>query len=138
MIGLMPASVACFQKSYAPNTLPWSVMATAGIPSPFAAWMSSPTRAAPSSIEYSLCTCRWTKESAATGLLIGVLRGWFGGLQSLRATSPTGVARAGVSVAAEQVERVREVGGVLGLEGRPSPCAGVREREALRAEPLPG
>ena len=28
-----------------------------------------PAVAAPSSIEYSLCTCRWTKESAATELL---------------------------------------------------------------------
>ena len=43
-------------------------------PARAASWMSGPTRAAPSSIEYSLCTCRWTKESAATGLLIGVLR----------------------------------------------------------------
>ena len=32
MIGLMPASVAFFQKSKAPKTLPWSVVAMAGMP----------------------------------------------------------------------------------------------------------
>ena len=64
MIGLIPAAVAVLQKSYAPNMLPWSVTAMAGIPSATAASMSGLTRAAPSSIEYSLCTCRCTNESS--------------------------------------------------------------------------
>src|SRR6478609_4614034 len=44
--------------------LPWSVMAIAGWPSAAAAATASPTRDAPSSIEYSVCWCRWTNESA--------------------------------------------------------------------------
>src|SRR5690554_939025 len=67
MIGLIPASVAVFQKSYAPKTLPWSVTATAGIPCSTAAAISGLTLAAPSSMEYSLCTCRCTKESLLEG-----------------------------------------------------------------------
>ncbi len=43
--------------------LPWSVIATAVIPSRAASANSRPTLAAPSSIEYSVCTCRWTNES---------------------------------------------------------------------------
>ncbi len=56
MMGLTPLAVACFQKSYAPNMLPWSVTAMAGMPCSETACMRGPTRAAPSSIEYSLCT----------------------------------------------------------------------------------
>jgi hypothetical protein len=63
MMGLMPASVAVFQKSNAPKTLPWSVTAMAGIPCSAAAAIRGFTRAAPSSMEYSLCTWRWTNES---------------------------------------------------------------------------
>ncbi len=54
MIGLIPASVAVRQKSNAPNMLPWSVIATAGMPCSTAASIRGLTRAAPSSIEYSL------------------------------------------------------------------------------------
>src|SRR5260221_95101 len=43
--------------------LPWSVMPTAGWPSAAAAAMTSPIRAAPSSIENSVWRWRWTKES---------------------------------------------------------------------------
>ena len=43
--------------------LPWSVMPTAGWPSAAAAATTSPTRAAPSSIENSVCRCRWVNES---------------------------------------------------------------------------
>ncbi len=69
MMGFTPAALACFQKSNAPNTLPWSVIATAGIFCSAAACTSGPTRAAPSSIEYSLWTWRWTNESLrGTGL----------------------------------------------------------------------
>ena len=63
MIGLIPAAVACLTKSYAPKTLPWSVIASAGIPIRAASVNRSFSRAAPSSMEYSVCTCRCTKES---------------------------------------------------------------------------
>ena len=43
--------------------LPWSVIPIAGCPSAAAAATTSSTRAAPSSIEYSVCTWRWVKES---------------------------------------------------------------------------
>jgi hypothetical protein len=43
---------------------PWSVIAQAGIPAAAAASNMSPTRLAPSSIEYSLWACRWTKLNA--------------------------------------------------------------------------
>ncbi len=42
--------------------LPWSVMPSAGWPSAAAAATSSSTRAAPSSIEYSVWTCRWVND----------------------------------------------------------------------------
>src|SRR5919205_2409492 len=38
-------------------------MARAGMPCSAAAFVTSGSFAAPSSIEYSVCTCRWTKES---------------------------------------------------------------------------
>ena len=65
MIGLTPAAVPFFQNSYAPKTLPWSVIASAGMPIRAASVNRSDTRAAPSSMEYSLCTCRCTNCSAA-------------------------------------------------------------------------
>ena len=43
--------------------LPWSVMPIAGWPSALAAAMTSLTRAAPSSMENSVCRCKWVKES---------------------------------------------------------------------------
>ena len=43
--------------------LPWSVIAIAGWPSATAAATTSSTRAAPSSIEYSVWLCRWANES---------------------------------------------------------------------------
>ena len=67
MIGLIPAAVAFFQKSYAPKTLPWSVIASAGISWRAASANRSLRRAAPSSIEYSVWTCRCTNESPMGG-----------------------------------------------------------------------
>ncbi len=64
MIGLTPAAVAFFQKSKAPKTLPWSVIARAGMPIAAASANRSVRRAAPSSMEYSVCACRCTNESA--------------------------------------------------------------------------
>ena len=43
---------------------PWSVIPTAGCPSAAAVAITSATRAAPSSIEYSVWRCRWTNELA--------------------------------------------------------------------------
>ena len=49
--------------------LPWSVIPIAGWPSAAAAATTSSTRAAPSSIEYSVWTWRWVKLSPTGGLL---------------------------------------------------------------------
>jgi hypothetical protein len=57
-----------------PYMLPWSVMPMAGWPSAAAAATTSSTRAAPSSIEYSVCTCRWVNESPTGDLDCG--SGW--------------------------------------------------------------
>ncbi len=65
MIGLMPALVALFQKSYAPYMFPWSVMAIAAMPSASHWRNMSFSRAAPSSIEYSVCTCRCANDFPA-------------------------------------------------------------------------
>src|SRR5689334_7978625 len=59
----MPASRAALYMGSAPYMFPWSVMPTAGWPSESAAATTSPIRDAPSSIEYSVCRCRWTNES---------------------------------------------------------------------------
>ena len=58
MIALTPEALDALWNSYAPNTLPWSVIAMAGMPISAQPLNRSPTRAAPSSIEYSECTCR--------------------------------------------------------------------------------
>ena len=50
--------------------LPWSVMPSAGWPSAAAAATTSPIRAAPSSIENSVCTCRWVNEFAIGAVLL--------------------------------------------------------------------
>src|SRR4051812_303975 len=63
MIGLIPCSLALDQNSKAPNTLPWSVMAIASMPSSAVRAKRSSSRAAPSSMEYSVCTCRCTNPS---------------------------------------------------------------------------
>src|ERR687890_1499280 len=51
--------------------MPWSVIASAGIPCSAAALVTSGSLAAPSSIEYSVCTCRCTNESD-DGVLTGL------------------------------------------------------------------
>src|ERR1700690_2868389 len=62
MIGTSPFFFAVSWNSTAPNITPWSVSATPGAPSVYAFSHSESTRHAPSSSEYSLWTCRWTKE----------------------------------------------------------------------------
>ncbi len=59
MTGVMPASLACRWNSAAPYMLPWSVIATWVMPCLETSLNISLSRAAPSSIEYSVCTCRW-------------------------------------------------------------------------------
>src|SRR3954468_9000644 len=67
--GLMPAAFAASYIASAPYMLPWSVIPIAGWPSAAAAATTSPMRDAPSSIEYSVWTCRWTNDRAITPAL---------------------------------------------------------------------
>src|SRR5262245_39804247 len=53
----------------APNRLPWSVSATAGMPSCAARSKSGSSLIAPSRSEYWLCRWRWTKGVAGKPLL---------------------------------------------------------------------
>src|SRR5215471_7746807 len=48
--------------------LPWSVIPIAGCPSAAARAITSGTRAAPSSMENSVCWCRWVNEAPTGGL----------------------------------------------------------------------
>src|SRR5712691_1582241 len=64
--GVIPASLACRWNSAAPNMLPWSVIATCVMPWALTSLKSSLSRAAPSSIEYSVCTCRWAYRESLT------------------------------------------------------------------------
>src|SRR5215210_2100564 len=67
MIGLTPVPFVAFQSWTAPAMLPWSVSVTAGISNSAACSTRSGTRQAPSRIEYSEWTWRWTKGAAAIG-----------------------------------------------------------------------
>src|SRR5690349_9729589 len=59
---------------------PWSVIPTAGCPSATALATTSGIRAAPSSIEYSVCRCRWTNDRDDTLTLRAGRVGWLAGL----------------------------------------------------------
>src|SRR3954465_6597703 len=63
----MPCLRASRWSSTAPASEPWSVSVTAGIPSSAARSASAGMRHAPSRIEYSEWTCRWTKSASGTG-----------------------------------------------------------------------
>src|SRR5262245_40611874 len=63
MIGFTPYFFALDQKSYAPCRLPWSVIAIDDIPRSLTRENNPSSKEAPSSIEYSVCTCRWAKLS---------------------------------------------------------------------------
>src|SRR3954447_15966188 len=65
MTGLTPVPRVVFQSCTAPAMEPWSVRLTAGISSSAARATRSGTRHAPSRIEYSEWTCRWTKSAWA-------------------------------------------------------------------------
>ncbi len=58
--------------------LPWSVIPSAGCPSAAAAAITSSSRDAPSSIEYSVCTWRWANESPTRAPVVGVTGVWTG------------------------------------------------------------
>src|SRR5690349_13892798 len=58
---------------------PWSVIPTAGCPSATALATTSGIRAAPSSIEYSVCRCRWTNDRDDTLTLLAGRVGWLAG-----------------------------------------------------------
>ena len=60
----MPLLAAASWKATAPNMLPWSVMASAFMPSCAACSTSSSTWHAPSSRLYSVCRWRWTNSVA--------------------------------------------------------------------------
>src|SRR5689334_19631208 len=61
----MPAFSAALLSSTAPAIDPWSVRPIAGMPMSEARWTSGPMRQAPSRIEYSLWTWRWTYGEAS-------------------------------------------------------------------------
>src|SRR3954468_15462988 len=61
MIGVIPAFFAEWKKSYAPWRLPWSDMAMCVMPISLHALNMSFSRAAPSSREYWVWTCRCVK-----------------------------------------------------------------------------
>src|SRR5215213_5304993 len=64
MTGVRSASRAARYNSRTPYMFPWSVMPTAGCPSAAAVATTSPMRAAPSSIENSVCRWRCTNDLA--------------------------------------------------------------------------
>src|SRR4051812_19540902 len=64
MTGLTPVSRVFCQSWTAPAIEPWSVRLTAGISSSAARLTRSGMRHAPSRIEYSEWTCRWTKDAS--------------------------------------------------------------------------
>src|SRR6266516_4274102 len=66
MTGRTPCFAASLVSSTAPASEPWSVRATAGISNSAARAASAGIRQAPSRIEYSEWTCRWTKDAEAT------------------------------------------------------------------------
>src|SRR3954447_24736257 len=65
MTGLMPSAFAAFVSATAPASEPWSVRLTAGISSSAARFARSEIRHAPSRIEYSEWTWRWTKGTVS-------------------------------------------------------------------------
>src|SRR3954466_14240099 len=65
MTGLTPVSRVAFQSWTAPAIDPWSVRLTDGISSSAARATRSEMRHAPSRIEYSEWTWRWTKSAWA-------------------------------------------------------------------------
>src|SRR4051794_32051749 len=70
MTGLTPVPRVVFQSCTAPAMEPWSVRLTDGISSSAARATRSGTRHAPSRIEYSEWTCRWTNSAVFEAVAI--------------------------------------------------------------------
>src|ERR671935_1687400 len=70
MTGLTPSLAAALVSWTAPASEPWSVSATAGISNSAARAASAGIRQAPSRMEYSEWTCRWTNGASGTGWAI--------------------------------------------------------------------
>src|SRR5215212_1833936 len=112
---------------------PWSVVATAGMPCRAASANRSSIRAAPSSMEYSVCTCRWANEPSGMTGILGV--GTDNPMVPGRRSSPDGVSP-GVS-AGQSLEGQLEVGRVLAGVLDRLVRGGVREAQADGVQPLP-
>src|SRR6202050_4404670 len=67
MIGLTPCFLHALYISTAPFITPWSVRPRAGWPNCAARWARASILHAPSSSEYSECTCRWAQDGLFTG-----------------------------------------------------------------------
>src|SRR6266508_322375 len=72
MTGLTPVPFVALNMDTAPAMDPWSVSPTAGISNSAARAASSGIRHAPSRMEYSLWTCRWTNGAVSTDALRGL------------------------------------------------------------------
>src|SRR5579884_1043671 len=70
MIGFTPVFCVCLKSCTAPAIEPWSVSVTAGISSSAARATRSGMRHAPSRIEYSEWTWRWTNDAAISARLL--------------------------------------------------------------------
>src|SRR5881397_774785 len=100
MIGCTPCRRASSVNCTAPNMLPWSVIAQAGIPAAFTRGISSLILFAPSSSEYCVWRCRWTKDIAPVAVRHLALE------DSARAAADRGV-RAGGRVHNKEFRRHR-------------------------------
>src|SRR5665811_853544 len=94
-------------------------------------------RAAPSSMEYSVCTCRWTKLWSEAGWDDIGQESMPLERQSLYAVpSPPEVSRTAAGLAADAVQSGLQIGGVGAAEVDPLTAAGVHEPEADGVQPL--
>src|SRR5579859_3742639 len=103
----------------------------AGMPACWHWENSSCSRAAPSSIEYSVCTCRWTNDflGSAPAAVIG---------QASQTLATYAHRLADLVLAAQHVEGAGQVGRVAAVELGPTAVGRVGERQAHRVQPLPG
>src|SRR5581483_5275167 len=113
MTGLIPFFWAALTRSIVPAREPWSVSATAGICSSAARAARAGMRHAPSRMEYSEWTWRWTKgavSGTARPLYKSVPTGPF---------EPAGMVGLGLVVEAEVAVEVHAAGEDEALHGRP-------------------
>ena len=95
---MTPEARPASKNGKALNIDPWSVTATAGMPRRWASVkivgapgldFGASMRAAPSSSEYSECTCRWTKPSVDRSLIVAA--------QAPRGANPLGLSTLGIT-----------------------------------------